>query len=321
MLNVNVYYCYKCLFLISCLLQGTLQEIVDLPTSVNCHKDYEISMLNKGKKLDKFSSHSKKGKKIIYTKNKKMDQIMKNITQHNCSPFNTRKTIKLETFVSATPLKLKPNVNNEANTTNKSLNVSKNVAMKSNQSLDMSNEGNKEKKIISENGKDVFSKSNRFINKVPQICAERKLSCTRTNEGRLHCKYCNYKTAHTGAMKVHVRTHTGEGLLSCEYCDYKTAQAGNMKVHVRTHTGEGLLSCEYCDYKTARAGDMKVHVRSHTGEGLLSCEYCDYKTVHTSAMKVHVRTHTGEGLLSCEYCDYKTAQAGNMKRHVKHKHS
>uniref|UniRef100_A0A914IEA3 Alpha-mannosidase n=1 Tax=Globodera rostochiensis TaxID=31243 RepID=A0A914IEA3_GLORO len=57
-------------------------------------------------------------------------------------------------------------------------------------------------------------------------------------------------------------THADE----CTECDYRSAQSGNLKKHMRTHTGVKPFKCTICGYRSTHAGNLKRHMRTHTGE-------------------------------------------------------
>nr|XP_034838435.1 oocyte zinc finger protein XlCOF7.1-like [Maniola hyperantus] len=87
---------------------------------------------------------------------------------------------------------------------------------------------------------------------------------THTEDTRLSCDQCSYKTVNKRALVTHMKTHTGAKVFSCSYCDYKYSWASSLKRHMTTHTGEKPYSCKHCGYKCLTASYLKTHMRSHT---------------------------------------------------------
>uniref|UniRef100_A0A8D9DXE8 RE1-silencing transcription factor n=1 Tax=Cacopsylla melanoneura TaxID=428564 RepID=A0A8D9DXE8_9HEMI len=49
----------------------------------------------------------------------------------------------------------------------------------------------------------------------------------------LVCCVCKYATYNIGNYKKHIFHHTGEKPYKCDFCDYKSAQSCHVKVHMR----------------------------------------------------------------------------------------
>ncbi|CAL4100187.1 unnamed protein product [Meganyctiphanes norvegica] len=136
-----------------------------------------------------------------------------------------------------------------------------------------------------------------------------------TGKKQYACTYCDFSTAHKGALRTHHRTHTGEKPFGCTMCDYRSAYKASLRDHLRTHTGEKPFKCPYCDYSSTQRPNLKKHMVKHTGEKPFQCNECDYKAAFMADLRVHKRTHTGEKPFSCPKCDYKCAQVGALRLH------
>uniref|UniRef100_A0A914HIU5 Kinesin-like protein n=1 Tax=Globodera rostochiensis TaxID=31243 RepID=A0A914HIU5_GLORO len=116
----------------------------------------------------------------------------------------------------------------------------------------------------------------------------------RTHGKKFKCTECAYRSARSGNLKVHMRTHTGVKPFKCTICGLQSVHGGNLKVHMRTHTGEKPFNCTICGHQSAYAGNLKVHMRTHTGVKPFKCTICDHRSIQAGSLKLHMRTHTGE---------------------------
>lgn len=69
----------------------------------------------------------------------------------------------------------------------------------------------------------------------PQLQIKNEVSASFDKK---YCQICGYKGQDVSQLRKHLRIHTGEKPYRCTKCDYCSAQSSNLRVHIKRHHPE-----------------------------------------------------------------------------------
>uniref|UniRef100_A0A0A9Y101 Zinc finger protein 26 n=2 Tax=Lygus hesperus TaxID=30085 RepID=A0A0A9Y101_LYGHE len=134
----------------------------------------------------------------------------------------------------------------------------------------------------------------------------------------LQCPFCEYKSAHKGNMKSHIRKHTNERPYLCDKCPFRAHTSDVLKRHIMIHTGERNYECDVCSYRSVKEGTMIEHVNSvHFKLAPFMCHHCGYRSARLRVLKTHIMNHFGIRKKACDYpgCTYRSNSQSAMNDH------
>ena len=164
-----------------------------------------------------------------------------------------------------------------------------------------------------------------------------------------NCKYCDYRTAHSATLKIHIQSvHLKMTDYIREKCDKKFSQPSDLKTHVDSKHKGIRYSCDQCDYWAKQFGCLERHINLvHLNIKNYNCGQCDYRATHLGDLKKHVKSvhlkiscsrkkhhaysHSSNlnrhveskynGIrYSCEQCDFRTMRLNDLNWHKKSVH-
>uniref|UniRef100_A0A1A9ZJL3 Protein krueppel n=1 Tax=Glossina pallidipes TaxID=7398 RepID=A0A1A9ZJL3_GLOPL len=155
--------------------------------------------------------------------------------------------------------------------------------------------------------------------------------------------YINYKAFATHKTYAHM---TDEKKLRCAVCDFKTSRISSLKVHLTTIHGPECVEkyikpkndrvrnfgCDLCSRKYCRKDDLQKHVKKkHVNGSRIEkqklrgnvekrkdfhlCNFCGQSFTTHSSLQIHSRKHTGERPFKCDLCEKAFMRQQDMKLH------
>lgn len=138
------------------------------------------------------------------------------------------------------------------------------------------------------------------------------------------CENCENRIfASRDALAQHAQRYhkTNEKRLKCPLCDFKTALATSLTRHVNLHTDNRKFICDQCGACFHTSSTLKEHtVCIHSNERNYSCEICGQRFKLKSGLNRHFKTHSDEKEFKCGFCDQVYKFRANLKRHLVNAH-
>lgn len=176
-----------------------------------------------------------------------------------------------------------------------------------------------------------------------------RLSHVPTEQRRIKCAQCDFKTDVDSVLTAHIRVvHEKAMVHICEVCGkgfatkYKRDRHFQNK-HAKTQSEECEIchksvfnkakhiervhnaveiQCEHCDYK-GNKDTIKNHINKyHSGRVVsLDCPFCskEYKSPRT--LKEHIEVVHKGIKYACDFCPHEASSTGNKYNHMKQKHA
>uniref|UniRef100_A0A1A9VP84 C2H2-type domain-containing protein n=1 Tax=Glossina austeni TaxID=7395 RepID=A0A1A9VP84_GLOAU len=185
------------------------------------------------------------------------------------------------------------------------------------------------------------------IYKNPRGLAAHKLHTHMTDEEKLPCTLCAFKTSRLACLKNHITSKHGHECtkrhikpknerlknFACYFCSNKYSRKDNLQIHVRekhpqhskqkvgNQTEERPYKCELCEkaFKTRR--NMKMHLLTHSDVKPHPCPECGKSFRRADKLRDHRRrVHSELRPYKCTECDKSFKYASVLRAH-RHTHS
>ena len=159
------------------------------------------------------------------------------------------------------------------------------------------------------------------------------------------CKYCEYSTKHSGALRRHVESvHLNLKPFQCEVCDKKYARKKELKLHIRSVHEKKTQQCDICfkHYRNLVSHKKQQHQKAickfcskelnkyqalyhhiekeHKDRKVFKCSSCDFTTHDKVQLQRHDQTYHNINYKYCDQCEYRTKLTTHLKQHQKQKH-
>nr|CAQ53691.1 CG15336-PA [Drosophila melanogaster] len=107
--------------------------------------------------------------------------------------------------------------------------------------------------------------------------------------------------------------------LMCEFCGYRTRIYWNLQIHRRRHTGEMPFSCQQCQARFPASYQLKSHLERHLDAGERRqrhiCTDCNVGFSSSRALYHHRTLHEDGKRFKCSQCEKSFAQAAGYAQH------